>query len=145
MSNLKHLYIGIKGVIYNPETRKVLVLSKADNKGRRYWDIPGGRIDSDERIEDTLKRELTEEIPNIGNNYKVGKLLLAYRLSHDLDDGLGLMLLFYKVESKLETVQFSKEHDSYKWVNKDEIDHLDTRPGIYIEPGYKEALRAAFN
>lgn len=61
---MKTFYVGIKGVIVNDG--KVLMLRANAALGRRdIWEIPGGRIDDEENIEQTLRRELQEELPNI--------------------------------------------------------------------------------
>ena len=77
---IKQFNIGVKGVIRVGD--KCLVLKRIRN-GNQYWDIPGGRINGEETIEDTLKRELFEELPSLGK-YTIGKLLNASRLPNDL-------------------------------------------------------------
>lgn len=143
MKTLKQFYVGVKGVIYNPFIKKVLVLKKSDQKGKFYWDIPGGRIDDSETIEEALRRELSEEITNLGSDYRVGRLLNAYRLSRDLNDGLGLVLLFYKVEADVEEIEHSAEHLEYKWVDVSDLENLKSTNDTYIESGYSDALRLA--
>lgn len=141
-NSLKTFYVGIKSVIVNPNTNKALVLIRNGQDGKSYYDIPGGRIDSDENINTTLQRELKEEILNIGS-FKVESILNAYRLSHDLNDGYGLLLIFHKVVCDIEDVQLSQEHYGYKWISKSEIDLLKNQKDIIIEDGYAEALRLA--
>lgn len=143
METLKQFYVGVKGVIYNPSIKKALVLKKPDQKGKFYWDIPGGRIDDSETIEETLRRELSEEIINLGNDYTVERLLNAYRLSRDLNDGLGLVLLFYKVETDIEEIEHSAEHLEYKWVGVSDLESLKFTDDAYIESGYLDALKLA--
>lgn len=141
-NSLKTFYVGIKSVIINPNTNKALVLIRNGQDGKSYYDIPGGRIDSDENINTTLQRELREEILNI-DSFKIEGILNAYRLSHDLNDGYGLLLIFYKVVCDIEDVKLSQEHYEYKWISKSEIDLLKNQKDIIIEDGYTEALRLA--
>jgi len=138
---IKEFNIGIKGVI--KAEGKCLVLQSVRN-GKSYWDIPGGRIDDDERIEDTLKRELSEELPTLGK-YSIGRLLNAFRLSHDLKDGKGLMLLFYEINADMFNVELSSEHSDFKWVSKNDLRGLLNDPLISIEDGYYKALSIALD
>lgn len=131
---LQTFYVGVKGVIVN--NSKALILKTTKEKGDIYWDIPGGRINGRETILETLRRELKEEVPSIGN-FSIGKLLNVYRLSIDLPNGYGLVLIYYKIKADDFEVHISEEHSDYAWISKDEVEDLDA------EEGYKEALRLA--
>ncbi len=140
--NLKKFYIGVKGVIVNTTLNQALVLLKTDQLGKKYWDIPGGRINDDEDLETSLKRELQEEVTNL-KEFAVEELLNAYRLSRNLKEGLGLMLLFYKVTSDIERVEISDEHEDFLWVSKQDLASLNGRDDAYVEEGYLKALELA--
>lgn len=99
-------------------------------------------MDDQETITETLSRELKEEVPSIGK-FEVKHILNAYRLSHDLKDGNGLVLLFYKVETSLEKVEISTEHHNYLWVTKETLNDINTSLDTYIESGYFEAIKLA--
>ncbi len=135
---IKDFNVGVKGVV---KVRDKCLILKSVKNGNSYWDIPGGRIDGKENIEDALKRELSEELPSLGK-YTVGKILNAYRLSHDLGDGKGLLLLFYKIEADDFEVKLSKEHVEFKWVLINDLPDLFSSE-ISIEQGYYEALKNA--
>jgi predicted NUDIX family NTP pyrophosphohydrolase len=62
---MKQFNVGIKGVVRRQDGA-VLLLRK--NQDDAFWDVPGGRIDGDESIEQTLNRELAEELPNSGKD-----------------------------------------------------------------------------
>lgn len=145
MSELKTFYVGIKGVVVDSESNKALLLLKeADPDGKSYWDLPGGRIDDNETIQDTLKRELKEEVNLDEQDIKVGQILNAFRLPRPLRDGLGLMLIYYKVETNSsEKIALSSEHIDHIWVSIDELDEIDGKNNAYIDSGYKEAVRLA--
>jgi 8-oxo-dGTP pyrophosphatase MutT (NUDIX family) len=55
--------VSLKSVIFN-EAGKVLVVKE---KGRDWWDIPGGGIDHGESIKEVLARELYEEVSLTGD------------------------------------------------------------------------------
>ena len=109
---MKKFFVGIKAIIYD-ETRGVLLLKH--EKG--FWDVPGGRMDGNETIEQTLTREITEELP--GATLKsLGKLQNAFRLQKDIVDDTSLVLLYYLVEVNLPSdIKLSDEHIEYIWLN----------------------------
>lgn len=111
---MKKFYVGIKAVI--KDDRGYLVLKA--KKG--HMDIPGGRIDGDESFEQTLRREVSEELP--GTVIKsIRELAGAYRVEKDIEQDTGLVLLYFLVKAKVpEKVILSKEHASYFWVNREE-------------------------
>lgn len=134
----KEFNVGVKGIVR--VDGKCLVLRRNHPNGP-YWDIPGGRIDGSETVEETLERELKEELPSIGA-FRVVEVASVYRLSRDLPDGKGLLLAFHVVEAEPFEVSLSDEHDGFRWVSKDELSALqsDDTP---LEPGYLKALQYA--
>lgn len=123
--------IGIKGVIVRDD--KVLVLKSI--KG--YWEVPGGRMEDGEEVIDTLKRELSEELPNIAN-IEIYEVLSAYKIHHDYKPPTGLMLIFYRVNAAFNgEPQISDEHEAYKWASKQEALEL-------VEQASKQAIESVF-
>jgi len=135
----KTFYIGIKGLIV--KDNKVLVLKNTDQSGKYYWDIPGGRMGEGEEIQQTLIRELKEEVPTI-KDVRVLDFVHVYKLPHNLKDGNGLMLLFYKVEAIIDKVEISDEHVDYRWVGENDLESLNSDEA-YISEGYKKAIELA--
>lgn len=140
--NLKTFYVAAKAVIVDPSLGQALVLLMEKANGEKYWSLPGGRIEGGDTLEQTLEREIKEEVPSI-SNYSLGKFLNAHRLSHDLDDGTGLVLIFYKVETDLTKVQVTEEHAGYILVSASDLSELNGRDGAGIEDGYLKALELA--
>lgn len=123
---MKKFFVGIKGIV--KDDRGYLLLHR-NYKSGDYWDIPGGRIDGFEEFEDTLIRELTEELPGIVID-EVKELQGAFRLQKDIDGDTSLVLLYFLVGAKLpEKVILSDEHESYVWVNRAE----DLPSGLNLE------------
>src|SRR5579864_8088753 len=112
--SMKQFYVGVKGVVR--DDRRGVILLHREYKSGDFWDVPGGRIDGDEDFKDALKRELNEELPGI-SNVKVGNLLGAFRVHKDLDEDVGLVLLYFMVEARLPSeITLSEEHSSHVWV-----------------------------
>lgn len=113
---MKNFFVGVKAVILNED--KILLLK--DSSRPDFWDVPGGRIDDDETLEQTLLRELFEELPS-HTNPKIGELLNAYRIPGSIKDDLGLVLLFYRVSVDFDgEIALSSEHTEYEWVSLEE-------------------------
>ena len=105
--------IGIKGII---EKEGRILLVHDQRNGKDMWDVPGGRIDENESVEETLTRELQEELPGI-TNIRIGELLSAKRVPGMVLGDKGLFLVCYKVEADLPSiVRTSEEHDQFEWV-----------------------------
>ncbi len=123
----KKFFVGIKGVI-EKDGKVLLIKASQQVEGRDHWEVPGGRIDADETVEEALLRELLEEVPNI-MNIKVHKILHAYRVQRDVKDDTSLVLIFYKVTADFDgEPRLSGEHTEYKWLNIDEACKLASPP-----------------
>ena len=128
---MKKFYVGIKGVIKQDDA--VLVLKK--NTPEPFWEICGGRIDGDETIEQTLRRELEEELPGIAQ-VQIQQLLCAYRFPKDIESDTSLMLVYFQVSASLpDPIQLSDEHTEYRWVK--------TSTELPLDGGTKKAVQAA--
>lgn len=113
---MKQFNVGIKSLIIRDN--KILLVKHVDPL---YWEVPGGRIDDSETIEQTLERELHEELPNI-KSYKVHGIVDAFRLQKDIKPDLSLFLVFYKISATFtgDTPDLSDEHSEFKWMTKTE-------------------------
>jgi mutator protein MutT len=54
--------IGVKGLIRNLQGKVLLLRAPAWGGNPDHWDIPGGRMEAGESFQQTLRRELQEEI-----------------------------------------------------------------------------------
>ena len=80
-------------------------------------------------------REVTEEL---GENiqYKIGPVFHAWIREPDKD--YFIFLIGFRCEFQTGTIQISKEHQSFKWITKEEVDALE------FENTYKNAIRYYF-
>lgn|GEM_PF-595115 len=112
--------VGVKALIFREEC--LLLVRRQDHP---EWEMPGGRINVGEVMEETLLRELDEELPG-GWDFTVGGIIHAQQANFMLPNGNGLMLLFLDVESQMpQEVDVSDEHEAAAWFSKDEFDDLD--------------------
>ena len=111
--------VGIKGVIVK-DGKVLLLRANAAKERRDMWEMPGGRIDQDETIKQTLTRELEEEVPNI-KNVEIGELLDVFQTNWETSNGVGLILVFYKVSADFDgELTISDEHVDIRWCDQAE-------------------------
>ncbi len=116
----KKFFVGVKGVIVRDDGKVLLIKASQEVEGRDHWEVPGGRIDANETIEEALRRELSEEVPNI-RDIKVHEVVHSYRVPRDIKDDTSLVLIFYRVTAGFDgEIQLSEEHTEYKWLEIDE-------------------------
>ena len=78
------------------------------------WEFPGGKIEAGESPEQSLARELAEELDL---RVQVGPLLCRADWS---GDGMSLELMVYRVES-FEGTPVLREHEEIRWVLPGEL------------------------
>lgn len=124
--------VGIKAIIKRND--KVLIVKNI--KG--FWEVPGGRMNGNETIEQTLRRELTEELPNI-KNVQIQEIVEAVRVHKDINKDVSLVLVFFYTSAEFEGGEpiLSPEHTDYKWATRDEAVDM-----IYDK--YKSAIKTAY-
>ena len=112
---LKTFYVGAKAVIRTD--RGVLLIRHAGG----WWDMPGGRLDDNEELEEALAREIREELPGAELSHIHG-LAGAHRVQKDVQGDISLVLVYYYVSVNLpEKLQLSEEHDEYLWVKSADL------------------------
>lgn len=133
----------IKGLIKNG-AGQVLVLKVSPREiknydGKDYWDLPGGRIEHGSTIEETLRREIKEEIGVSGIEIRrdLGTVLSPFRIpakGSDLD--YGLLLRVYEVLlPENVTIALSDEHVEFLWTSPaDAAEKLRSKyPPLFLE------------
>ena len=120
---MQTFYVGIKGIIIRDG--KILLLRANGGKGRRdIWEAPGGRIDDGETMQQTLDRELHEELANI-RDVQIGDILHATRLPWIIDGTNSLTLVFFRVSADFDgDPVISDEHMDWKWCTLQEAREL---------------------
>ena len=118
--------ISQKIVVYDPEKKTFLMLKIADMESffvQKYgvWDFPGGRVDVSESLEDSLSRELGEEVgfesDDVPKQFDV--FLAEYMKKRVLTIG-------YIVQSSFShDIALSSEHSEYRWVTAEEVARND--------------------
>lgn len=116
--NEDSFHLGIKALIRNDKGEVLLLqVNPAVMKGRDYWDLPGGRVQRGQTIEDTLRREVEEEtgIRDIADIQDIGMVLSNIRIPVG-DTDLGLILGVFSISTPAgAAIEISEEHQAYEW------------------------------
>jgi 8-oxo-dGTP diphosphatase len=114
-------HLGIKALIRDG-TGKVLLLqvnpTSLRNETSAYWDLPGGRIQQGQTVQETLEREVVEEtgITDVQSTKNVGMVMSNIRIPVDENKSVGLILSIYECAVPANSnVVLSNEHVAYEW------------------------------
>ncbi len=123
-----NLQVGVKVLIEKNGRYLFLRRSQAFKAGPQKWDIPGGRIEPDEPLDQALAREVREET---GIALSPSLELLAAQDIFAADKNIHVVRLTYRarLHDNEGNVEISDEHDDYKWMSKADIlaeEHVDS-------------------
>lgn len=112
------LQVGVKAFIQN-EAGEYLFLRRAQamvDETEPHWDIPGGRINSEEGLTEALTREISEETGlTLASEPKLIDAIDIIREKIDLH----VVRLVYTVQTT-GTPSLSEEHQEISWMSRDE-------------------------
>ena len=106
--------ISIKAIIIDDQ--RVLCLKNERNE----WDLPGGKINFNEDIEECLRREVKEEV-----NIDIENLQILKPLSLKFNDVAVFVVVFSANISCESYISVSYEHNDYNFFSKNEIKNLN--------------------
>jgi mutator protein MutT len=106
------LQVGVKLLIKNSNGQYLLVQRNKPLADGSDWDIPGGRIEPTERVEEALSRELREEI-GVDLDTKVKLFKVQDIILPDAD--LHVVRITYTTTFDKE-INLGTEHHGFKWV-----------------------------
>lgn len=141
-------HLGVKAIIQN--TNGEVLILKRKGKGADGWDLPGGRVQQDENIRDTLIREVKEEtgLVYLDNICPYGIFLTPIRI--ELGESQFARLLLYCHTCSImdgQSVKLSSEHDSFLWTSWEKAKTLlsldFTKIVSHGELDFREALSPA--
>ena len=105
--------VSVKAIII--DQNRVLCLRNE----RSEWDLPGGKINFNESVEDCLIREVKEE-----TNLSVTNLSLV-RVANTFFNGVPLILIFYSAKIQCESpINISFEHSNYDFFDKSKLNQI---------------------
>ena len=125
MSNLQ--IVSVIAVLRNKKGKYLLVQrAKDDDILPLKWQNLGGKVELGERVENTLIREINEEIgvKVIHKNKPI--FLQSYSWKKDENSDVRLGLIFLIELQKNISIKISEELNDYGWFSYEEIKKLDT-------------------
>ncbi|MEZ6255267.1 MAG: NUDIX hydrolase [Patescibacteria group bacterium] len=99
---------------------KLLLLKRSEKNETNVneWELPGGKVDSGESLNQGLIRELKEETNIDISEHRLKAKLVAENLSNlEKYEGALFLAFGYKINLEhLPTITLSHEHEQYAWV-----------------------------
>jgi 8-oxo-dGTP diphosphatase len=95
-------------------------MSSKGNPGK--WDLPGGKVDTGENLEQGLLREVVEET---GLAISLHRVLGAAQAESST---VRIVYLLFEGRHRSGRVRLSSEHDDYMWVSQGSLPSADLAP-----------------
>lgn len=125
-------YVGNKILLTNKD--KVLLLKGYDSAGRFVWDLPGGRMEADETVEEGLRREVDEELPGV-KDLNVYESIATFKLPVATGDKVQVVINIFKATADITNASLSQEHTEMRWVDAEEFEKIQaSNEAILHEP-----------
>lgn len=110
----KKIFFSVKTLITKNNTFLAVYNFKNNQK---LWDLPGGKMEFGETAEETLKREVFEEL---GIEIEPIKVIDTWNYMHNTD--CQITGIIYFSEMKTDKIRISEEHDGFEWIAFEQID-----------------------
>ena len=119
-----------------PKGNSILLLQrKPDDFLPNIFELPGGRVEEKESLENAAKRELAEETGFVLKNFKA---YLGYYNFKGQSKGINRMFNFVVSVEEISEIKYS-EHQAYVWIVKNDL------PSYSIHDKTLEMIRLYFN
>ncbi len=124
----KATFIVTTKVVFKKDDQFLLLKnSKMDSSGS-YFDLPGGTVELNEQLSDTIPREIKEEL-NVDITLDDLELFNTYIVNRNKND-YDLAIIVYVANKSIDNLVLSEEHAEYMYVNKEDIIKLDDHKHI---------------
>jgi 8-oxo-dGTP diphosphatase len=103
------------------QDNKILCVQRNENKYdyiSKKWEFPGGKVEENEQLEDTIKREIQEEL-----NLNIDVKSFLIQVNHQYPD-FQLKMDTFICEIKSGIIKLN-EHIDFKWLSINELSDLD--------------------
>lgn len=135
MTLKKPYLISVYALIRN-DNGEYLLLRRSKNSRTQpgKWDLPGGKVDPDETLEETVRREVREE-----TGISVEPKAIAGEVTFELP-AKKVIAVVYETEARVPGVRLSHEHEAFNWFPAVQISEMDELPA-YFRNFFKQYLR----
>lgn len=138
-----HLYINLvsaNGVIIENNHEDILLTKRKFEPSKGLWDIPGGFIQPNESVDESIEREIKEEL---GVEIEGIKLLGTYTDRY-LYQGINIYTLIVVVTAKIRNgeIKCADDVSEYKFFSKEQL--LDQKFSFkYVKEALQDYLKAS--
>ncbi|WP_202703546.1 NUDIX domain-containing protein [Flavobacterium sp. UGB4466] len=115
----KQMFFSVKALIIKNDTF-LAVYNLV--RGIKIWDLPGGRMEFGETAEETLKREIKEEL-----NVEIRPVKVIDTWNYLPADNCQITGIIYYSELITNQIKISEEHDGYDWIAFDQAGTFFTK------------------
>ena len=123
--NTKTFVLAPKALVRDACGRYLFLRRSARSKHFAHcWEMPGGKMDRGEIIDQNLRHEVFEE-----TGLRITSLRVAGAAEGEIEQ-YRLAYLFFHVEAAPGEVVFSDEHDAFIWANAEEATRLELCPAL---------------
>ncbi|MFA6252274.1 MAG: NUDIX domain-containing protein [Candidatus Paceibacterota bacterium] len=115
--------VSLKLFLKNNEGEILGLRAKDDSISAGFYDLPGGRINTNEfevGFPEILKREVKEELGDI--KFKFNEKPIAISRNVNLKTGNRIVHIFFEANYIGGEITTSDEHLGYKWINLKEVE-----------------------
>ncbi len=127
-NNLPQVLVISRGLVQFENKYLFIRRHHEDSYSPDKWEMPGGKLDNGETIEENLIRECFEEL---GLNLKLIRTDFAVVNEIGITgkyEGILAITILGLLSSTSSSVKISKEHTEHKWLTLDEAKNLDLTP-----------------
>lgn len=126
--NLPQVLIISRGLIYYKEKFLFIKRHNNDSYAPGMWELPGGKLDADETIEQNLIRECYEE-----TNMKLTPIKIDIATINEIGEagkykGVLAITILGLLAAESEKLKLSFEHSEHKWIKIEESENLELTP-----------------
>ncbi len=126
---IKKIFVATFAFIVNQEAKVLLVRRAPHDTFPGRWELPGGGLDSGERPEESIEREVIEEV---GLNVNaVRPLSVTTHENHDGTSDIVRITYECRIVDNNEEVSLDIDHDAFQWVNQDKLHSFDKKAPLY--------------
>ncbi|MDD2440220.1 MAG: NUDIX domain-containing protein [Methanosarcinaceae archaeon] len=139
MALKKPYLISVYALIQN-ENEEYLLLrrSKYSRTQPGKWDLPGGKVDPGETLEEAVTREAQEE-----TGLFVEPQAIAGEVTFELSQK-KVIAVVYETEARVSGVKLSSEHEAFEWISGFRIAEMEELPA-YFRNFFRKYLEECFS
>lgn len=135
-------HVSLKAIIIRPDGKILGLNGKIGGALEGYYDIPGGRIETDEfetPLNEILHREINEETGGLDVELEARPISLGRHQSLDANKQRIFYVCFLgRLKENMEAIEISNEHEGFAWldVTPENVETYFTNGTLDIMKGY---------